>query len=67
MKITMQKEVMLLLNIFRKEISDFISSSTTQVLHVDGLTNAAYGENIMAARACMQEWVDAGRPDTVSW
>ena len=54
-------------NIFRKEISDFISSSTVQGVTVDGLTNAAYGENILASRACMQEWVDAGRPDTVSY
>ena len=64
MKITMQKVVMLLLNIFRKEISDFISSSTTSGVNVDGLTNAAYGDLIMAARSCVQEWVDAGRPDT---
>ena len=51
-------------NIFRKEISDFISSSTTSGVNVDGLTNAAYGDLIMAARSCVQEWVDAGRPDT---
>ena len=50
-------------NIFRKEISDFISSSTTSGVNVDGLTNAAYGDLIMAARSCVQEWVDAGRPE----
>ena len=51
-------------NFFLKEITDFISSSTTSGLNVDGLTNAAYGENIMQARECMQDWVDAGRPGT---
>lgn len=51
-------------NIFRKEISDFISSTTVNGVNVDGLTNAAYGELIMAARECVQEWVDAGRPQT---
>ena len=54
-------------NIFVKEISDFVSSSTVSGVSVNGLTNAAYGENIMAARACMQAWVDAGRGDTVSY
>ena len=54
-------------NIFVKEISDFVSGSTVSGVSVNGLTNAAYGENIMAARACMQEWVDAGRGDTVSY
>ena len=54
-------------NIFRKEISDFISSSTVQGVPIDGLTNAAYGDLIMSARACMQQWVDAGRGDTVSY
>ena len=51
-------------NIFLKEISDFISSATTSGITVDGLTNAAYGDLIMSARTCMQEWVDAGRPET---
>jgi TonB-dependent receptor len=51
-------------NIFLKEISDFISSATTSGVSVDGLTNAAYGDLIMSARTCMQEWVDAGRPET---
>jgi TonB-dependent receptor len=54
-------------NIFVKEISDFVSGATVSGVSVNGLTNAAYGENIMAARACMQEWVDAGRGDTVSY
>ena len=54
-------------NIFVKEISDFVSGSTVSGVSVNGLTNAAYGENIMAARACMQEWVDAGRPGTASY
>ena len=53
-------------NIFRKEISDFITSTTTNGITVDGLTNAAYGENITASRECMQEWVDAGRPGTTA-
>ena len=51
-------------NMFRKEISDFISSTTVEGVNVDGLTNAAYGDLIMAARECVQEWVAAGRPDT---
>jgi len=51
-------------NVFRKEISDFISSTTVEGVNVDGLTNAAYGDLIMAARECVQEWVAAGRPDT---
>ncbi|MDA8733381.1 TonB-dependent receptor [Gammaproteobacteria bacterium] len=53
-------------NVFRKEISDFISSGSKNE-NMFGLTNAAYGDVIMAARACTQEWVDAGRPDTVSY
>mgnify|MGYP003684358353 FL=1 len=54
-------------NLFLKEITDFVSGSTTSGVPINGLTNAAYGENILASRACMQEWVDAGRPDTVSY
>ncbi|MDB4661820.1 TonB-dependent receptor [Gammaproteobacteria bacterium] len=53
-------------NIFRKEITDFISNDT-RYDNLFGLTNAAYGEIIMAARACTEEWVQAGRPDTVSY
>ena len=67
MKTTMRKEVMLLQIFSVKEISDFVSGSTTIRCSVNGLTNAAYGENIMAARACMQDWVDAGRPGTARW
>ncbi len=53
-------------NFFLKEITDFISSSTTSGVALDGLTNAAYGENILQARQCMQDWVDAGRPGTAA-
>jgi len=53
-------------NIFRKEITDFISTETRSE-NLFGLTNAAYGEIIMAARACTDEWVQAGRLDTVSY
>ncbi|MDA7701678.1 TonB-dependent receptor [Gammaproteobacteria bacterium] len=53
-------------NYFRKEISDFVGSSTTTG-NVNGITNPAYGDNVMAARACMQDWVTAGRPDTVTY
>ena len=54
------------MNYFYKEISDFVGSSTTTG-NVNGITNPAYGDNVTAARACMQEWVTAGRPDTVSY
>ena len=51
-------------NYFLKEISDFVGGSTTTG-NVNGITNPAYGDNVMAARECMQDWVNAGRPDTV--
>jgi TonB-dependent receptor len=53
-------------NYFYKEISDFVGSSSTTG-SVNGITNPAYGDNVAAARDCTNDWIAAGRPDTVSY
>tara|TARA_B110000008_G_scaffold61505_1_gene61206 strand:- start:3756 stop:6776 length:3021 start_codon:yes stop_codon:yes gene_type:complete len=54
------------LNYFRKEVENFIGSRTVNT-SVDGLTNPAQSAIGQFAQTCVQEWADAGRPDTVSY
>ena len=47
---------------FHKKIKGFIGSRTTNDQPLDGLTNPFASDIGQQARACVQEWVDAGRP-----
>ncbi|MGV6806730.1 MAG: TonB-dependent receptor [bacterium] len=49
---------------FRKTIKDFIGTRTTNDVPLDGLTNPFLSAIGQAAQSCVQDWVDAGRPDT---
>ncbi|EGG30729.1 TonB-dependent receptor [Aequoribacter fuscus] len=49
---------------FRKEVKDFIGSRTIEDQPIDGLTNPFLSEIGQQAQACVQAWVDAGRPQT---
>ncbi|MDH5241602.1 MAG: TonB-dependent receptor [Gammaproteobacteria bacterium] len=53
------------INYFRKEIKDFIGSRTVSGQEINGLTNPAMSALGVQAMDCVQEWVDAGRPDTL--
>lgn len=50
-------------NFFHKEIDDFIGSRTVSGQSINGLTDPTQSALGQAAIACVQEWVDAGRPD----
>ncbi|NIB42765.1 TonB-dependent receptor [Pseudomaricurvus alkylphenolicus] len=52
-------------NYFRKKISGFIGSRTSNDQPIDGLTDPFRSAIGQQALACVQEWVDAGRPDTL--
>jgi len=49
-------------NYFRKDISGFVGSRTTDQ-EVGDLRNPAYGTNGTIAQDCVAAWNDAGRPD----
>ena len=51
------------INYFRKDIDNFISSDVSTGT-ISGLTNPATGEIGAFAQSCVQEWDQAGRPDT---
>lgn len=51
-------------NYFRKEIKDFIGSQTSRDQAFNGLTDPSLNEIGLEARACVQAWAEAGRPDT---
>jgi len=51
------------INIFRKEIKDFIGTRQTQG-NIAGLTDPTQSEIGQYAIQCVTEWVEAGRPDT---
>ncbi len=53
------------INYFRKEIKNFIGSRTVSGQEINGITNPAASALGQAAIACVQEWVAAGRPDTL--
>jgi len=50
-------------NYFHKKISDFIGSQTVNDQPLDSLTDPSQTAIALAARECVQAWVDAGRPD----
>jgi len=50
-------------NYFYKEVEDFIGTQVTTGESINGMTNPALSALAVAARDCVQEWVDAGRPD----
>ena len=49
-------------NVFRKEIDDFIGSRTVNGQTIGNLTDPSRSAIGLEARACVQEWADAGRP-----
>ena len=51
-------------NYFRKKIKDFVGSQTLTGQNINGLTDPAQSAIGLQARACVQEWIDAGRPQT---
>ena len=53
------------INYFRKEMKDFIGSRTVSDQSINGLTNPAMSALGQQAMDCVQEWVAAGRPDTL--
>ena len=53
------------INYFRKDIKDFIGDRTVSNQDVNGLTNPAMSVLGQQAMDCVQEWVAAGRPDTL--
>ncbi|HEY5624426.1 MAG TPA: TonB-dependent receptor, partial [Gammaproteobacteria bacterium] len=50
-------------NFFHKEINNFVGTRTVQGQTINGLTNPALSPLALEARACVRDWVDAGRPD----
>jgi TonB-dependent receptor len=50
-------------NLFYKKIKDFIGTRTVNDQELDGLTDPSQSEIGQTAQACVQAWVDAGRPD----
>ncbi|MBR9909660.1 MAG: TonB-dependent receptor [Gammaproteobacteria bacterium] len=50
------------INYFRKEIKNFVGSRT-ETGNFRGYTDPTLSALALAARECVQEWVDAGRPD----
>ncbi len=53
------------INYFRKEMKDFIGSRTVSGQSINSLTNPAMSALGQQAIDCVQEWVAAGRPDTL--
>jgi TonB-dependent receptor len=51
-------------NYFIKEIDNFIGSRTVGGQEINGLTDPTQSAIGQFAQACVQEWVEAGRPDT---
>ena len=51
-------------NYFRKRVKDFIGSRTVSGQNINGLTDPSQSAIALQARACVQEWSDAGRPQT---
>lgn len=50
-------------NYFRKEIKDFIGTRTVSGQTINGITDPTQSAIGQYAIACVQAWVDAGRPD----
>ena len=51
-------------NLFRKDIKDFIGSRTTSGQNINGLTDPSQSALGQMAMGCVRAWVEAGRPDT---
>lgn len=49
-------------NYFRKEIKDFIGNRTVADQPIEGLTNPFLSSLGQFAQSCVQDWIDAGRP-----
>ena len=51
------------INYFRKEVDNFVGTRTVSGQSVNGMTDPTQSAVGQAAMACVQAWVDAGRPD----
>lgn len=50
-------------NLFYKDIKDFIGTRTVSGVNINGLTDPSQSAIGQQAMACVRAWVDAGRPD----
>jgi len=49
-------------NYFYKEIEDFVGTQVITGESINGMTNPALSAIAVAARDCVQQWIDSGRP-----